>query len=174
MLVVPGSSFERRSKLTRSTCLNQENRPCGTRTFTCLCPQKDYLWGQMLEEWPRTTNVIYYIIIFGAELRKGKGFHRGFRGTDFRLAEAKHETFSGRVHVSKLSVFCQVYLSIVYLFVCLCLGRASATPSLDLFITFLSLGSTGYQTLLSDRKVWVLLMSASFLYTKNVQYTLTT
>lgn len=31
-------------------------------------------------------------------------------------------------------------------------GRASATPSIDLFITLLSLGSTGYQQLLQQRK----------------------
>ena len=32
-------------------------------------------------------------------------------------------------------------------------GRASATPSIDLFITLLSLGSAGYQQLLQQRKV---------------------
>ena len=32
-------------------------------------------------------------------------------------------------------------------------GRASATPSVDLFITLLSLGSQGYQRLLQQRKV---------------------
>ena len=32
-------------------------------------------------------------------------------------------------------------------------GRASATPSIDLFITLLSLGSQGYQRLLQQRKV---------------------
>ena len=35
----------------------------------------------------------------------------------------------------------------------LSLGRASATPSIDLFITLLSLGSAGYQQLLQQRKV---------------------
>ena len=32
-------------------------------------------------------------------------------------------------------------------------GRASATPSIDLFITLLSVGSAGYQQLLQQRKV---------------------
>ena len=36
-------------------------------------------------------------------------------------------------------------------------GRASATPSIDLFITLLSLGSVGYQQLLRQRKVCMLL-----------------
>lgn len=34
-----------------------------------------------------------------------------------------------------------------------CIGRASATPSIDVFITLLSLGWKGYQKLCSERKV---------------------
>lgn len=35
----------------------------------------------------------------------------------------------------------------------LCAGRASASPSLDVLITLLTLGASGYKKLLSDRKV---------------------
>lgn len=35
---------------------------------------------------------------------------------------------------------------------CFKLGRASATPTLDLFITMLSLGSRGYKNMLAERK----------------------
>jgi len=34
-------------------------------------------------------------------------------------------------------------------------GRASATPSIDMFITLLSLGAKGYEKLLKDRKVHI-------------------
>ena len=33
------------------------------------------------------------------------------------------------------------------------LGRASATPTMDVFITLLSLGSSGYKKLCTERKV---------------------
>jgi len=35
---------------------------------------------------------------------------------------------------------------------CLVLGRASVSPSMDLFITLLSLGQSGYHKLIADRK----------------------
>lgn len=40
-----------------------------------------------------------------------------------------------------------------WMFCSFLIGRASATPSLDVFITLLSLGWKGYKQLLADRKV---------------------
>lgn len=57
----------------------------------------------------------------------------------------KHEGFVFHAFsLRKLSMS----FSLFFLFI----GRASATPSLDLLITLLSLGADGYKKLLKDRK----------------------
>ena len=44
------------------------------------------------------------------------------------------------------------------IFHCFFLGRASASPIIDVFITLLSLGSSGYKKYLQERKVSVNVM----------------
>lgn len=43
---------------------------------------------------------------------------------------------------------------------CFEIGRASASPTIDLFVTLLKLGLTGYHQILKERKV----LSYSFLF----------
>ena len=44
---------------------------------------------------------------------------------------------------------------VLFLFLCTLQGRASVAPTLDLFITLLSMGSKGYRDLCVKRKVCV-------------------